>query len=41
MQPTKDCTSTFQLWHRMGRGDTIYPQPVMESSVKRTRLDDS
>ena len=25
----------------MGRGDTIYPQPVMESSVKRTRLDDS
>lgn len=41
MQPTKACTSTLQLWHRKGRGDAIYPQPVMEISVKKTKLDDS
>ena len=41
MQPTKSCTSTLQLWHRKGRGDAIYPQPVMEISVKKTKLDDS
>ena len=41
MQPTKSCTSTLQLWHRKGRGDAIYPQPVMEISVKKTKLDGS
>ena len=42
MQPTKACTSTLQLWHRKSRGDAIYPQPVMEISVKKkTKLDDS
>ena len=41
MQPTKACTSTLQLWHRKGRNDAIYPQPVIEISVKKTKLDDS
>ena len=42
MRPTKAYTSTLQLWRRKGRGDAIYPQPVMEISVKKkTKLDDS
>ena len=41
MRPTKACTSTLQLWHRKGRDDAIYPQPVIEISVKKTKLDDS
>lgn len=38
MQPTKACTSTLQLRHRKGRGNVIYPQPVMEISVKKQSL---
>ena len=41
MQHTKACTLTRQLWHRKGRGDAIYPQPVMENSLKKPKLDDS
>lgn len=41
MLAKKACTSTLQMWNHKGRADTIRPQPVMEVSVKKTKLDDN
>jgi len=39
--PEEACTSKLQTWHRKGRGDTIFPQPVMDIIVKKTKLSDN
>ena len=38
--PTMACTSSLQKWHKRGRGETIFPQPIMDIIVKRTKLED-
>ena len=30
-----------ETWHRKGGGENIFPQPVMEVDVKKTKLDES
>ena len=39
--PQQACTSQLQTWHQKGRGETIYPQPVMDVFVSKTKLDDT
>ena len=41
MQPTKAYTSTLQLWHWKGKGDSLDPEPVLEIFVKKTKLNGS
>ena len=33
--PERACTSKLQTWHQKGRGETIYPQPVMDVVVSK------
>ena len=33
--PEQACTSKLQTWHQKGRGETIYPQPVMDVVVSK------
>ena len=40
-QPNLACTSQLQRWHAKGRGENIRPQPVMEVSVSKTKLDET
>ena len=37
--PDLACTSQLQRQHAKGRGDNIHPQPVMEITVSKTKLD--
>ena len=39
--PEQACTSKLQTWHQKGRGETIYPQPVMDVVVSKTKLEDT
>ena len=39
--PELACTSQLQKWHKKGGGENIFPQPVMEVDVKKTKLDES
>lgn len=39
--PELACTSQLQKWHKKGGGQNIFPQPVMEVVVKKTKLDES
>lgn len=38
--PDLACTSQLQRWHAKGRGKNIHPQPVMEVTVSKTKLDE-
>ena len=38
--PELACTSQLQKWHKKGGGENIFPQPVMEVVVKKTKLDE-
>ena len=40
-QPNLACTSQLQRWHAKGCGKNIYPQPVMEVTVSKTKLDET
>ena len=40
-QPNLACTSQLQRWHAKGCGENIYPQPVMEVTVSKTKLDET
>ena len=40
-QPNLACTSQLQRWHAKGRGENIHPQPVMEVTVSKTKLDET
>lgn len=40
-QPDLACTLQLQRWHAKGRGDNIHPQPVMEVTVSKTKLDET
>ena len=39
--PDLACTSQLQRWHAKGRGENIHPQPVMEVTVSKTKLDET
>ena len=39
--PELACTSQLQKWHKKGGAENIFPQPVMEVVVKKTKLDES
>jgi len=39
--PDLACTSQLQRWHAKGRGDNIHPQPVIEVTVSKTKLDET
>ena len=39
--PDQPCTSKLQTWHQKGRGETIYPQPLMDVVVSKTKLEDT
>ena len=39
--PELACTSQLQKWHKKRGGENIFPQPVMEVDVKKTKLDES
>lgn len=39
--PEQACTSKLQTWHQKGRGETIYPQPIMDVVVSKTKLEDT
>ena len=39
--PEQACTSKLQTWHKKGRGETIYPQPVIDVVVSKTKLEDT
>ena len=39
--PDQPCTSKLQTWHQKGRGETIYPQPIMDVVVSKTKLEDT
>ena len=39
--PDQPCTSKLQTWHQKGRGETIYPQPIMNVVVSKTKLEDT
>jgi len=41
MTPKLACTSSRQMWHKVGRSENIHPQPVMDLLVKKTKLNDS
>lgn len=41
MTPKRACTSSLQIWHHKGRQEGIKPQPVMELSVRKTKLSDN
>ena len=41
MCPKVACTSSLQLWHKVGRGDNIQPKPVMDLVIKKTKVNDS
>ena len=38
--PKVACTSSLQLWHKVGRGDNIQPKPVMQLVIKKTKVND-
>ena len=38
--PELACTSQLQKWHKKGGGENIFPQPVMEVIVRKTKLDE-
>ena len=40
LNPDVACTSKLHSWHKKVRGDSIYPQPVMDVVVSKTKLDD-
>lgn len=37
---TMACTSSLQKWHKIGQGETIFPQPIMDIIVEKTKLED-
>ena len=39
--PNQPCTSKLQTWHQKGHGETIYPQPIMDVVVSKTKLEDT
>ena len=39
--PDLVCTSQLQRWHAKGHGDNIHPQPLMEITVSKTKLDET
>ena len=39
--PELACTSQQQKWHKNGGGENIFPQPVTEVVVKKTKPDES
>ena len=39
--PDLACTSQLQRWHAKGRGENIHPEPVMEVTVSKTKLDET
>lgn len=39
--PEQASTSKLQTWHPKGRCETIYPQPVMDVVVSKTKLEDT
>ena len=39
--PDLACTSQLQRWHAKGRGENIHPQPVMEVTFSKTKLDET
>ena len=38
--PKAACTSSLQLWHKVGRSDKIQPKPVMQLVIKKTKVHD-
>ena len=40
-QPNLACASQLQRWHAKGRGENIHPQPVMEVTVSKTKLNET
>ena len=40
-QPSLDCTSQLQQWHKKGGGKNISAQPVIEVEVTKTKDDES
>ena len=38
--PELACTSQLQRWHKKGGGENIFPQPVMEVYVTKTKFDE-
>ena len=39
--PERACTWKLQTWDQKGRGETIYPQPVVDVVVSKTKLENS
>ena len=35
--PKVACTSSLQLWHKVGRGDKIQPKPVIQLVIKKQK----
>ena len=39
--PGQACTSKLQTWHQKGRAETIYPRPIMDVVISKTKLEDT
>ena len=39
--PDLACTSQLQRWHAKGCVDNVHPQPVMEVTVSKPKLDET